>query len=47
MLLPPFEGVDAVGARLMKEILLDQLRRGATRPARNRFASQSVFARVP
>ena len=26
----PFEGVDAVGARLMKEILLDQVRRGAT-----------------
>jgi len=24
----PFEGVDAVGARLMKEILLDQVRRG-------------------
>jgi ABC-2 type transport system ATP-binding protein len=26
----PFEGVDAVGARLMKEILLDQVRNGAT-----------------
>jgi ABC-2 type transport system ATP-binding protein len=26
----PFEGVDAVGARLMKEILLEQVRRGAT-----------------
>jgi ABC-2 type transport system ATP-binding protein len=26
----PFEGVDAVGARLMKEILNDQVRRGAT-----------------
>jgi len=26
----PFEGVDAVGARLMKEILVDQVRRGAT-----------------
>jgi ABC-2 type transport system ATP-binding protein len=26
----PFEGVDAVGARLMKEILLDQMRQGAT-----------------
>lgn len=26
----PFEGVDAIGARLMKEILLDQVRRGAT-----------------
>ena len=26
----PFEGVDAVGARLMKEILLDLVRRGAT-----------------
>jgi ABC-2 type transport system ATP-binding protein len=26
----PFEGVDAVGARLMKGILLDQVRRGAT-----------------
>ncbi len=26
----PFEGVDAMGARLMKEILLDQVRRGAT-----------------
>src|SRR5664280_2322131 len=26
----PFEGVDAVGARLMKEILLEQARRGAT-----------------
>ncbi len=26
----PFEGVDAVGARLMKDILLDQVRRGAT-----------------
>ena len=25
-----FEGVDAAGARLMKEILLDQVRRGAT-----------------
>lgn len=25
----PFEGVDAVGARLMKEILLEQVRRGA------------------
>src|ERR1700683_2830796 len=25
-----FEGVDAVGARLMKDILLDQVRRGAT-----------------
>jgi ABC-2 type transport system ATP-binding protein len=25
----PFEGVDAVGARLMKDILLDQVRRGA------------------
>ncbi|MBI1899296.1 MAG: ABC transporter ATP-binding protein [Acidobacteria bacterium] len=26
----PFEGVDAVGARLMKEILIDQVRQGAT-----------------
>jgi ABC-2 type transport system ATP-binding protein len=26
----PFEGVDAVGARLMKEILLDQVRQGST-----------------
>jgi ABC-2 type transport system ATP-binding protein len=26
----PFEGVDAVGARLMKEILLDLVRHGAT-----------------
>jgi ABC-2 type transport system ATP-binding protein len=26
----PFEGVDAVGARLMKEILSEQARRGAT-----------------
>src|SRR5579885_455836 len=26
----PFEGVDAVGARLMKDILIDQVRRGAT-----------------
>jgi ABC-2 type transport system ATP-binding protein len=26
----PFEGVDAVGARLMKNILLDQVRQGAT-----------------
>jgi ABC-2 type transport system ATP-binding protein len=26
----PFEGVDAVGARLMKEILQDQVRQGAT-----------------
>src|SRR5437588_38229 len=26
----PFEGVDAVGARLMKHILTDQVRRGAT-----------------
>jgi ABC-2 type transport system ATP-binding protein len=26
----PFEGVDAVGARLMKDILLDQVNRGAT-----------------
>ena len=26
----PFEGVDAVGARLMKEILLEQVHRGAT-----------------
>jgi ABC-2 type transport system ATP-binding protein len=26
----PFEGVDAVGARLMKDILSDQVRRGAT-----------------
>jgi len=26
----PFEGVDAVGARLMKDILTDQVRRGAT-----------------
>lgn len=26
----PFEGVDAVGARLMKTILLDQVRQGAT-----------------
>jgi ABC-2 type transport system ATP-binding protein len=26
----PFEGVDAVGARLMKELLLDQVRHGAT-----------------
>lgn len=26
----PFEGVDAVGARLMKDILVDQLRGGAT-----------------
>jgi ABC-2 type transport system ATP-binding protein len=26
----PFEGVDAVGARLMKDVLLDQVKRGAT-----------------
>ncbi len=26
----PFEGVDAVGARMMKDLLLDQVRRGAT-----------------
>ena len=26
----PFEGVDAVGARLMKELLMEQVRRGAT-----------------
>jgi ABC-2 type transport system ATP-binding protein len=26
----PFEGVDAVGARMMKDILLDQVRQGAT-----------------
>ncbi len=26
----PFEGVDAVGARLMKDLLADQVRRGAT-----------------
>lgn len=26
----PFEGVDAVGARLMKDLLLEQVRRGAT-----------------
>jgi ABC-2 type transport system ATP-binding protein len=26
----PFEGVDAVGARLMKDILLEQARRGNT-----------------
>src|SRR6202012_5282252 len=26
----PFEGVDAIGARLMKDILNDQVRRGAT-----------------
>ena len=26
----PFEGVDAVGARIMKDLLLDQVRRGAT-----------------
>lgn len=26
----PFEGVDAIGARLMKEILLDRVQRGAT-----------------
>jgi ABC-2 type transport system ATP-binding protein len=26
----PFEGVDAMGARLMKDILIDQVRRGAT-----------------
>ena len=26
----PFEGVDAVGARLMKDILTDQVKRGAT-----------------
>jgi ABC-2 type transport system ATP-binding protein len=26
----PFEGVDAVGARLMKDILTDQVQRGAT-----------------
>jgi ABC-2 type transport system ATP-binding protein len=26
----PFEGVDAVGARLMKDILVEQVRRGAT-----------------
>ena len=26
----PFEGVDAVGARLMKDILVDQVARGAT-----------------
>src|ERR1051326_6910935 len=28
----PFEGVDAVGARLMKDILQDQVRRGAPGP---------------
>jgi ABC-2 type transport system ATP-binding protein len=26
----PFEGVDAVGARIMKDVLLEQVRRGAT-----------------
>jgi ABC-2 type transport system ATP-binding protein len=26
----PFEGVDAVGARLMKELLIEQVSRGAT-----------------
>jgi ABC-2 type transport system ATP-binding protein len=26
----PFEGVDAVGARLMKDILISQVQRGAT-----------------
>jgi ABC-2 type transport system ATP-binding protein len=26
----PFEGVDAVGARMMKDLLLEQVRRGAT-----------------
>ena len=26
----PFEGVDAVGARLMKDILIEQVRHGAT-----------------
>src|SRR4029077_15649889 len=26
----PFEGVDAVGARMMKDILLEQVRHGAT-----------------
>jgi ABC-2 type transport system ATP-binding protein len=26
----PFEGVDAVGARMMKDLLLDQVRQGAT-----------------
>jgi ABC-2 type transport system ATP-binding protein len=26
----PFEGVDAVGARMMKDILLEQVHRGAT-----------------
>src|SRR5215469_12540549 len=26
----PFEGVDAVGARMMKDILIDQVKRGAT-----------------
>ncbi|MFM2125240.1 MAG: hypothetical protein RL328_1691, partial [Acidobacteriota bacterium] len=26
----PFEGVDAVGARMMKDLLADQVRRGAT-----------------
>jgi ABC-2 type transport system ATP-binding protein len=26
----PFEGVDAVGARMMKDLLLDQVKRGAT-----------------
>jgi ABC-2 type transport system ATP-binding protein len=26
----PFEGVDAVGARLMKDILLEQVKQGAT-----------------
>ena len=26
----PFEGVDAVGARLMKELLIEQVHRGAT-----------------
>jgi ABC-2 type transport system ATP-binding protein len=26
----PFEGVDAVGARLMKELLVEQVRQGAT-----------------
>src|SRR3954462_1822878 len=30
LMLEPFEGVDAVGARLMKDILQDQVRRGAT-----------------
>jgi ABC-2 type transport system ATP-binding protein len=26
----PFEGVDAVGARMMKDLLIDQVRQGAT-----------------